>query len=321
MKHVLGFDNGYGDNKVVYGTPKSIISMNKFNSVLARVDLNSNVKDARAEEYKGDYYYIGDLALKVESSKIIDLLTYSNLEKYAPLMIKHAINEMPEVPSIVVCGLSIAHIDNSAYFKEAISKYLIDDMNYPIQRIEIIPQGVGGKLTYDKYGTHFPNENRHVTEFDNYIGCDIGFNTLDVFQVIEGKVSTNLIRGIENQGIVKIVSRLLTKIAEKYEKTFTMKEGKQIFDNGYFKVRGTEYSVSDIITEIKQDYLKELKVIIEDNFGQIMDKVDVVKLFGGGAYVFKSINDPFFEVPEVKSEYYNSIGQYLYGVSLLDEKQ
>ena len=89
--------------------------------------------------------------------------------------------------------------------------------------------------------------------------------------------------------------------------------------NGYFKRRGVNYEVADLITQAKSDYAENLKVIIEDQFGSILDKVDNLFIVGGGAYFMLGITDPFFKMPKVNGEYYNAVGYYLYGVNQVGE--
>ncbi|QIG77234.1 MreB-like ATPase protein [Rhizobium phage RHph_TM39] len=320
MKTVLGLDPGYGDFKVCFGNSKGIISkLYKFNSVLGRVDVSQHINDTRVYGYKGTTYYVGEMALKLESSRIIDLMSYNNLETFSPLLIEHVINELGEVPDIVVCGLSIAHVDYSGYYRDAILNYLVKEKNLPIKDVRIIPQGVGGKLTYDKYGRTFPALTSEFSDDNNYVGCDIGFNTLDVFHVIQNKVSPNLIRGIESQGVVKIVTRLLDYIKNDYSLEFSVKEGKNILDNGQFKIRGREFDVTKQIEVIKRSYLEEVKELIENEFGAVLDKVEKIKMFGGGSYLFNTMNDSFIETPESRAEYYNSIGNYLHGLTIVEK--
>jgi hypothetical protein len=308
---------GFGDFKVIYGTSQEdITKIFKFNSVLGSVSVNEHITDKKIYNYRGNNYYIGEQALHLESSKIIDLLTYENLETYAPLLARYAIDQLSEIPNIIVCGLSIAHLTQSGYFKAAIEKYLIEELKLPIEKVAILPQGVGGKYCYDKYGPDFPSANNDFSDHSNYLMCDIGFNTVDIFQVINNKVSVGLIRGIENAGVIKVVAKLVRYISETYNQNFMLKEGKEILDNGYFKIRGSKYDLSAKINEIKREYLDEIKELMESNFGKVLDKSDKICMFGGGAYIFRSLNDPFIELPNSRAEYYNAVGNYLRGIEL-----
>jgi len=319
MIKILGCDPGYGDVKVVYGPyNKDPNKMFKFNSVVGKVDLSQYVNDPRVYQYRGGSYYIGNLALALESSKIIDIIAYDKLETFSPLFIKYVIDQIKEVPDIIVCGLSIAQIANSGHYKDLIYDYLVSDCKLPVKKVAIIPQGIGGKLCFDKYGINFPQHNESFSDYNNYVGIDVGFNTLDIFQVIENKTSSNLIKGLENQGLVKIVLKLLKAIAETYStnSSFTLKEGKNILDNGHFRIRGNEFNVTKLVDSIKKEYLSELTALVEDQFGEILNKMDFIRLFGGGSYIFKDIKDPFIQVPASRSEYYNAIGNFLYGHNL-----
>lgn len=125
-----------------------------------------------------------------------------------------------------------------------------------------------------------------------------------------------MIRGIEQQGVIKIVQALLAFIKETYGTDFTLKEGKDILDKGFFKVRGQEYHLENVISRLKSEYLKNLEELIEKEFGQVLDKVNFLYLFGGGAYMFTDKVSDFIKVPKAKAEFYNSIGNYLYGKTL-----
>lgn len=313
---ILSIDSGFGDTKICNGTSTNgILNLFKFNSVVGSVKKNQLVNDSRIFDYKEATYYVGEMALSLESSKIIDMDYYANLEIFTPLFIKYALYKLDNLkPDILICGLSISYVSNSGHFKEIIKTYLKElDINC---HVEILPQGIGGKLTIDKYGMNFPELNRQFSEGANYLGVDIGFNTIDIFQVINGKTSSNLIRGIERHGIIKIVIKLLTYIKNTYNISFSLKEGKDIIDNKHFKIRGRTYNLSSIISEYKSEYLKSLEDLIENEFGQILDKVDFMYLFGGGAYLFTEKESDFLKIPVKKPEYYNAIGNFIYGQKL-----
>lgn len=318
MSFHLGLDPGYGDLKITYGdNAGNIKELYKFNSILGRIDLSELIQDDRARHFDGHDYYIGPLALNLETDRIIDIIDYKNLEYFTPLFIEEVISQLVdkgyEVPTIIVCGLSIAHIQHSAYYKEAIVKHLTGRLGYTLE-VKIIPQGIGGKIAFDKYGIDFPHPSRTFSDYQNYVGIDIGFNTLDIFQVIEGKTTSNNIKGIENEGVIKVAKLLLDYIEEQYNTTFSIKECKAILDSGRFKVRGVEHVIQTKLEAIKKGYISQVQGLVEQEFGKVLDKTDKMRLFGGGSYMFQSVEDPFIEVPKTRAEYYNSIGNYLYSL-------
>ena len=106
---------------------------------------------------------------------------------------------------------------------------------------------------------------------------------------------------------------------EKYDIQLTLSEARQVLSTGVFKRRGVNYEVADLIMAAKVMYADNLKVIIEDQFGDILDKVDNLVIVGGGAYFMKGITDPFFKVPKINGEYYNAVGYYLYGLNQMEK--
>ena len=230
-------------------------------------------------------------------------------------MLHHAINIIGEIPDIIVAGLSKAQINNSGYFKEAIQNFKINDTQYHFDKVFIIPQGAGAKLTIDKYGNHFPVEQDEFLGTSTYVGCDVGFSTLDMFLVTNGKTSPALFEGIEKEGIMKIATNVAKEIFEKHGRRIGLHEAKEILDTGVFKLRGQKYDYKEFIDNVKKDYIKNLLKLIESKYGKILDKCDFVSVTGGGSALFNSTSDGFIKIPKSDHEYYNAIGQYLWGMS------
>ena len=92
-------------------------------------------------------------------------------------------------------------------------------------------------------------------------------------------------------------------------------KAKEVLDNGFFKLRGTKYDLSSIITGIKEIYLKDLLNLIEENFNNALDKSDYVFLSGGGSAFLNDSSDKKIRTPKSNFEYYNAIGFYLYGLT------
>lgn len=317
--NVLGLDIGFGDIKVAYGNDTGITKLFKVPSVVALVESSEYLTDDRAVTYEGRPYYVGEDALQVESSRIRDVPDYKALEKYTPVFIGKIISMIdaePDSIDSVVVGLSVAHLKMSGYYVEKV-KAALESLGCEA-KVKIVPQGLGAKVALDKYGCKFPNK---LTDFDsskNYIGIDLGFNTLDIFQVINGKASANLLRGIENRGISVITSRIIEHFESNVSinRTLTMKEAKAVLDQGYIQIRGSRMNLEKLISEFKDDYLEETMTLVENEFGEILDKVEKVYLIGGGSTVLTHIDgDPFYERPRSRPEYYNAIGYYLIGFS------
>jgi hypothetical protein len=314
MKTILGIDIGFGDVKVTVGTSEGQVDKQfKFTSTIGITKRNEYVQDSRIYDFREHSYYVGENALHLPSENLIDITDYKNLEYYAPLFLYHVIKLIGFKPDIIVSGLSKAQIENSGHFKEGLMNFTVSGEQFNFEEVYILPQGAGSKLCIDKYGNNFPNLQQEFTGSTSFVGCDIGFNTLDMFLVTDGKTSPNLFEGIEREGVMKIATLVAKKVKELHGRQITLHEAKEIIDTGIYKLRGTKHEFKPYIDEVKKSYLKDLLTLIETKYGKILDKCDFISLSGGGSTIFKSTDDGFIRIPKTKHEYYNSIGFFLFG--------
>lgn len=322
--NILGIDIGFGDTKVILSDINgSIVKKFKFSSAIGITKSNEYIKDPKIYSYKGNTYYVGNDALSLPSDNLIDIIEYKNLEFYAPLLLAHAIKLCDVVPDVVVTGLSKAQILNSGYFRDTLTKFEVNNKNFEFKNVFVIPQGAGSKLCIDKYGCDFPNPQTEFTGKTSYIGVDIGFNTLDMFRVIDGKTSASVFEGIEHEGIMKIAGKVAKLIKEKHDRTINLHEAKEILNSNTYKLRGQLFNYQTEITEIKKEYIKELLELVEQKYGNILDKCDYIFLSGGGSSIFNSgtyMNNTVL-VPKSNYEYYNSIGQAMFGLELVKKNK
>lgn len=314
-KKILGIDIGFGDVKVIFGTSDNeIIKHFKIPSMIGITERNTHICDTRIYDYKEHSYYVGKDAEYLPSENLIDITEYKNLEYYSPLFLNKVLDIIDETPDIIVTGLSKAQIENSGHFKDALKKFQVNNINMNFEDIYVLPQGAGSKLAIDKYGNNFPNIQNEFSK-TTYVGCDIGFSTLDMFLVTDGKTSPNLFEGIEKEGLMKIAIKIAKKVKELHNRQITLHEAKNIIDTGIYKLRGQKHDFSTFIQNTKKEYLKELLELIEIRYGKIIDKCDFISLSGGGSTIFKSTDDGFIRVPKSNHEYYNAIGFWLWGIS------
>jgi hypothetical protein len=315
-KKVMGLDIGYGDCKISVGTEDGNIEKQfKFPSSIGITKRNEHIKDSRIYDFKDHFYYVGEHALHLPSDNLIDITDYKNLEYYAPVFLYHAIQLIGYQPDIIVSGLSKAQIENSGHFKEGMMDFEANGEKFVFPEVYILPQGAGSKLCIDKYGNNFPKKQDEFVGDTSFVGCDIGFNTLDMFLVTDGKTSPNLFEGIEREGLMKIATEIAKKVKETHGRQITLHEAKEILDTGIYKLRGQKHSFGDYTTAVKKGYLKDLLSLIEVKYGKILDKCDFISLSGGGSTIFKSTDDGFIRVPKSHHEYYNSIGFFLFGLT------
>ena len=316
MKHILGLDIGYGAIKAsLFNENGEILNIFKFPTMIGITKKNEFINDSRIYEFKGHNYYVGENASNMPSENLIDITEYKNLEYYSALFLYYALKKLDVKPDVIVTGLSIAQIQNSGYFKEALQEFNVNGETFNFPEIYVLPQGAGSKLTIDKYGTNFPQEQTEFLGNSTYVGIDCGFSTLDMFSVTDGKTSPNLFEGIEKEGVMKIATEVAKKVKELYDRQITLQEAKDVLDTGVYKLRNIEHDFKDYVAEIKKDYLKNLLSLVESKYGKILDKCDYIFLSGGGSTFFKSTDDGFIKVPKTKHEFYNSLGFGLFGLT------
>lgn len=290
-----------------------MIKQFKFTSAIGVTKRNEFVSDSRIYDFRDHSYYVGENALHLPSENLIDITDYKNLEYYAPLFLYHALLEIDDTPDVIVSGLSKTQIENSGHFKEGLKNFKVDDKTFSFDDVFILPQGAGSKLTIDRYGDDFPNRQQEFTGTTSFVGCDIGFNTLDMFLVTDGKTSPNLFEGIEREGVMKIATEVAKKVKENHGRSITLHEAKEIINTGIYKLRGQKHDFKDYVNGVKRSYLKDLLNLIEDRYGNIIDKCDFISLSGGGSTIFKPTDDRFIRVPKSHHEYYNALGFWIFG--------
>lgn len=309
MKSILGLDIGFGAVKCVFiDRNGEIQNVFKYPSAIGVTKRNEFVTDTRIYDYRENSYYVGQDALMLPSENLVDITEYKNLEYYAPLFAYKAIEMIAETPDIIVTGLSKAQITNSGYFKETLQNFTVNGQNFNFSELYILPQGAGSKLTIDKYGVDFPKPQTTFNGQSTFVGVDIGFNTLDLFLVTNGKTSPNLFEGVEHEGVMKIARGLASVIHEKFGRDISLQEAQEILDTKIYKLRGQRHEMSEDITKIRAQYLKDLVDLINLKYDKIIDKCDFIFLSGGGSALFKASENAFFKVPVSHNEYYNAIG-------------
>ena len=316
--YIMGLDLGYSSVKVVVANEYGeILKKFKFPSLIGITKKVNEVENDKIYQYDDNYYMVGDEAKHLPSQNMIDITEYKNLEYYAPLLLKHTIKKCGITPDIIVAGLSIAQINYSGYFQARLESFTIDETDYKFEKVYVLPQGAGAKLAIDKYGNKFPEEQKEYLGSSNYIICDIGFNTLDLLLIDNGLTDPNLFEGILKSGILKCSAEIAQEIYKNHNRQITLQEAREVLDTGYYKLRGTKHDYKALVDKTKKEYLKYILKLVEEKFPSFLDKADFLCIVGGGATLFKDTTDNFIRIVRNDPEFYNAIGQMLFGLRQL----
>lgn len=288
---LLPIDLGYGDCKIALKKEDGTMMISKFPSAVAKV-APKRFGAGEAVEFEGDYYLIGENAINY---KPVEMNDYETLEKYAPLLVYHAFRKYGEFDALVT-GLSIRQEDNSNDFKDRLSNFVIDGVEYNLN-VQLLPQGIGAKLIVAK----------QFGDITNYLVCDGGFNTVDLVPVFDGTADIHSVDALENRGIIEVINELIDYISGEYNIELSPKEAKYALDNKSIEIYGKEVDLTDEISHITSEYSKDLVRQIERKFKKSWHKFQKVIIVGGlSHFVDTSVYEHLTTVP--KGEFYNVVG-------------
>lgn len=303
----LGIDIGFGHVKYAFFEDQEL-KLSKFPSVVAQAgDDVEKSENANVSAFEGNLYYVGDLALKQHKNNIKEIITYSDLEKFAPLFLAQILkNENFDINEIdeIICGLAPVHKNQISNFKKRLENFKIANMDFKFN-VKITPQGVGAVKALKYF---FKQQNK--PEDNDYIVIDIGFNTMEVIFCYDKEIQLDKINeknSFENRGVILIARSMQNYIKNNFNRDITLKESLAIILNKSYKLRGEIHNLEEIINEFRNNYTKELMMFLELNYSNELDKLDLIAFVGGGGYF---INEAYAtNVKTFKhSEYFNAIG-------------
>jgi hypothetical protein len=312
----LCIDVGFGDTKVAEMIDGVITKYFKETNAVAKlVGESDTVKYTGTEKdvikYRDSFYLVGKNALQYPDKAVLNVLDYDSMAFITPLIALKYINTNTDPYDSIIFTLSSAFIKRSSEYRD----HLIAELGMDKSRIKIIPQGAGAKVTLDNIGLDLSNPSAK-NSYKNYLIVDIGFNTVDVANVIGNSIMPADIKGYPDEGVINIAKYVQKKLAEVAETEISISRARSVLYDKTLKVRDKVHDCSSMISEGISEYLNHLKVFLENNYGDLMDTIDNVILFGGGAELIKDNSDQwkslygegFMLSPKLDAEYYNCIG-------------
>lgn len=313
----IALDAGFGDVKICIDG-----EVRKEVSAIAEVQKDELLKDDNIITYRGKHYYVFAPATKLPNQKQVNITNFEELKFATPLFIKAIEAQVGKKVEKICLGLSLVMNSRGLEYKEWVSQ----ECNIDIENVSLLPQGVGCKIAYSAYNLNPSDPSKYQDRLsNNYIGVDIGFNTIDVFQVIAGKLSTNATKGIENSGVVMISKQLQIAIKESHKLDIDISKTKEVLSTSELRIRGKSIDCTELISTLVKEYFLFILKSIESEFSESMDKMDNFILFGGGAALFTKyrnnaevtnfVNSNYqgnFLIIPVSPEYYNVLGYYVH---------
>jgi hypothetical protein len=322
-KNILALDLGYGSIKVAYRTSMGQLRYQKLITIIGTIEKNEalDIKDEHVYEYESKSYYIGPSALRLPSKQLINITDYKTFRSVSPIIISYYLDLIQSAENMkfdsIVVGLSVAHAGESADYL----RYLEGKLNL---KVTVLPQGISSKFAIEKYGLDPTDESQATNvKATDYIGVDIGFNTIDVFSVIEGKSSVNASKGYESMGVTCVAEKLSKFVIQKHGIELSIQDYKNILEIGSLYYRGQRINLSSEIHDLVVDYLIQIIDNIETDYSEAINKVDRIIMIGGGAnlikryiddtkfqaYITSKYSGDFLMIPKIP-EFYNVLGYF-----------
>ena len=326
----LSIDVGFGHTK--YATKiKNRVSFNKFVSGICKVP-ESNLENVAGDNkeyliFNNEKYLIGDLSSKL----MINPLNMTDYEEYklcTAIIFNYIVKKLRITESVsieYVLGITPALWDK----KEDLKKYISENSSVNIGNIEILPQGISCHNSYRMVGLDLKKD-MELTMSDiistNYVGVDIGYNTLDFYICLNNTITDYGVKGIMKKGLCVVTENIIKKLKKERSLVISDLDAKLCLDNSYYERRKQVVDLSQMIDILILDYIGSTIDLIEKEYGEQINRLDNIVIFGGGAGIIKKYIDKsetlsskikelypdnFLLLPKNNPEYYNVVGYLL----------
>lgn len=309
---VISIDVGFGYTKFCILEGMNHRQEGKFANAYANV--GEGHIDDNIIEIGGKRYYVGQEALGLPQSKVIEVMDYESFKIISPFVIKKVITNLQM--DVLIISLSAVFLDKSKDYKS----YISEQLNISEDKIILIPQGIGGKITIDYYGLN-PNKASSSNEtLSSYLIVDVGHNTVDIVPVVNSKAVGSDVKGFDGMGTVWIAKKIKESISSSYNVNISLAQAKQIMMDRSFSRLGAVIDLEDLVIGLEVKYIESLTKLLTEKFSEsIMASVDGIVLLGGGSYLIQNKlqvwqecdlfkNPSFTKFPKSHAEYYNVIG-------------
>lgn len=285
----LAVDTGYSFVKYAYETVEDTtgevitpLKKGKFITAIATVDSSDDlgIGERLAVKYKGDSYLVGEIALNRQN--LIPTRDDTFLIRYSPLLIHEILRRENLSPDFLVVSLSITEFAKKRnVLREVCSSFTVDDKTFTFPEVKVMPQGIGIW--------------EYVDRPENAMILDIGFNTIDIITILNGKPMPEFCLGYKNIGVSEIANAISNYLNAKFDGIYIPELALvNVLDSGVFQINGEIYNVEDIIEKKKRSYTERILTTIRNSvkIGNIFNTIDKVVVAGGGAYfIDDSIRD------------------------------
>ena len=286
-------DSGYG-----YSLGKSGISENIISNFIKRIDkedvsiLRDKVKDLNEKgiilQYKEDYFVIGNLATKADTSIKRHSINNRIYNIYHLIEILSTLGLLCDSKSFDV-NLMVGLPNKLRDEKKTMAKWLKNKWEFKyitkdkviekiidIKNVAVIEQPVGAIY----------NLEQEDLETLNVISCDVGHATTDCCLMTDGVLSINDKDWIAIEGVKRCYEKLKNKLIKEFKDEYGVydvleKDLQLAIETGIFKIGKQNKKITDILNDILDDYAEYIAIEIADRYADNLANADYVIGSGG----------------------------------------
>ena len=322
MEMVIGLDIGFGDVKAVTevyqnsGSGPDTSDRLKFPTAISysKDGVIGDLGISEEYEFNGRKYIVGDFAKQARdifSTRNMDfLLMYAPLLAYKTLIQTSRSLELSKPDSInkqLCVGVPLGYYDRKNELKNRLVNFAVSNDNVQFE-VEVRAQGQGILFDYmlDRQGRPI---NERINQ--NLLIVDIGFNTVDVLGVIEGRPNKEWSDMVENSGICRICEEVQAYLKREIHFDLPEQIVKDVISSSRISLYGNKKDVSVPVRKAKELYSDRLNQEIKTRWDPFLKRADKLIIAGGGAYYMDNLQEiyprDFIYVPD-EPEYCNARG-------------
>ena len=319
----IGLDVGFGDVKIVTNIVddegRETIALLKYPTAIAyaKDGIIGDLAEQEEYEFNGRTFVVGSAALQsqnVFATRGIEfLLTYSPLLAYKAIagIEQPASLHLPDLLSAkkrLCLGIPLAYYPKRHELQRGLSAYNVSGNTIQFDNIEVRAQGQGILFDYmlDDHGRPLSDRINQ-----NVLVLDIGFNTVDVLAVIEGRPNREWSGMMKDAGICRICEDLKTYLQKEFNFNLCEQVVKDVLQKGHVSLYGASMDLSTCIRKTTEAYSDWLSREVNSGWDGFLKRADRLIIAGGGAYYVRNLRhkypEQFVLVPD-DSEYSNAWG-------------
>lgn len=324
-KFLFGIDVGFGDVKVAFSNSDQQQKVLKFPTAVATS--NSSIKLEGSERtylYKGKNFILGREA--VHHPNVLTTRNLDFLFGYSPLLIYRAmemaaaryhmdVTKLMSAKKAICVGLPIKHyMEKREQMADLLETFEVSGLQFRFENnIRVIAQGQGVLMDFIRCA-----ELKHRKWYGRartLTILDMGYNTIDVLCVDNGRPSGQFSGMLTGDGICRLVEWLRNDIQRHYDiGELSEQEIKKAIEDRYIISTGKRIDLTDLIDAKTAEYTEYLSSKLDGRFGDFMRRSERLIVAGGGAYyVKKAFRDKYVESPDFlyfapNAEYANARG-------------